>query len=1289
MVMGPGFPGMGAVGGGGGAMGTIWAEMGLNVQKLRSGFQSAKSEIRTQERTIQQRMDRLGSSMTRAGQRMSMALTAPLVGLGALVTRTTMQFEDQMARVQAISGATGEGFEELQEQAREMGRTTSFSATEAAQGMEMLARAGWDTHSVMVGIEPVLRMAEAAQLDLGRASDITSDIMTAFRIEAEQVGSVTDVLAATATSANTTVEMLGQTMAYAAPAAHAAGLGIEEVAAMSGALADAGIKGSRAGTTLNAMLTDMSNLSEQAAEQMEEQGVAIYDVNGNMRSMVDIIADIEDATRDMTSQQRDNFLQLGFNSRSLRGLNVLLAEGADSLRDYTTELENSEGAVETMGETMRDTLAYELKELRSEVDGILLDLGEGLVPVIRQQAIPAARWLSREISNITSWFADLDPWLQGAIVSFAGFTAATGPAVWVLGSLVTNAKALLPVLKLLGGGLALLKAPAVAAVLALGLTAGGLAWVIRRLRGEASETADGISELDQEIERLGQREETLSPLIDRYRELKEQGELNTQELRDFWELHQQLKAAMPGLAEEWDAMHGVLTLSVGEMENYVGSLSRAREQAQGVREELEAARVVELQRELRQIRSDLGDIGKGGTFLAEEMDRIGQVAEVLDTNLLTVNMVMRALVDEMGMAEAEAEQYSHRLLEALRTVEGMEELTRDQFFHYETINMAIGQLSQQTVELRERKEEILGILQESTEELELHEKSIEQLKELSTEVAEQHETAHNHMRAMSVVLELVRDEMRRYGRETADVSNVVDRMVRRSEQGRGVLADYPAEYEVMLELLTSLTGLKEDQLVTEEEIEEAMHRYGSEAGDALILLQEINSLIESRQEAEEEVTEEISEQQALLEAIRGLEGERAEQLRRLGIRAAGYGRDLDVPIEKMGILGDSVRELLDEGLTPTDQRISDLVARAMALSDQTDDTSAALQALYRIFDLLVDSGAELTDSVMEDLTRSLANLRRELLLIDAAEADLTLTGAERHKGVVQEVADHEIEQIEHTVDIYEQAEQSKTDVKEAQTRRRTGLVREAHELETVTLQDMTTSWGEFRDGFITGHRVLQAELDTFWQDFGLNFREVMLHDVQATFFDVFQAMRDENKSVTDALKGFWTQTVDYILSQLARLAAAKFLGFDVGTSGFSVPFREMFSMLSFQHGGQVPGSPQQAYPAMVHGKEWVIPDELMDMVRRAAAQPQVVQPIVEGGSVQGTGEEIDYDRLAKMVGQEVAQTVQRLPFRMNVNALDAASFIELAQRTPEAIIQPVVENLAYEGRLSEVLGRGR
>src|SRR5690625_2779302 len=230
--------------------------------------------------------------------------TAIAGGLGFAV-KTAADFESSMSQVKAISGATGDEFNSLRDKAIEMGNSTMFSASESAEAMANLAQMGWKTDQVLDGIEHTLNLAAAGGIELAESAMITANTMNQFGLEAEEAERIADVFALTASSAGTDVISMGDAMQYAGANASAAGMSIEETAAFIGVLGDAGITGSKAGTSLNAMLRDLKNSAEDGAIAVGEQSIALYDAEGNMRNMPEVIGEIIRATENMSEEKRE------------------------------------------------------------------------------------------------------------------------------------------------------------------------------------------------------------------------------------------------------------------------------------------------------------------------------------------------------------------------------------------------------------------------------------------------------------------------------------------------------------------------------------------------------------------------------------------------------------------------------------------------------------------------------------------------------------------------------------------------------------------------------------------------------------------------------------------------------------------------------------------------------------------------------------------------------------------------------------------------------------------------
>lgn len=395
---------------------------------------------------LEKSMKKTGDEMIKMGKSLSLKVTAPIMGVGTAAVMTTSKFSDSMSKVSAISGATGDDLEKLRNQAKELGSTTAFSASQAADAMGYLALAGWDTNQILAATPDMLNLASAAGMDLASAADIVSDTMSAFGIEANKAGEAADIFAAASSKSNTDVLQLGEAMKYTGAAASAAGMDLAQTSAVLGILADSGLKGSMAGTTLNAMLRDIRKSAEDGAIAIGNTSVAVYDANGNMRDLTSILADVELATQGMTGAQRDAALSNIFQEQAMRGVNIALQTGTDSIRGLETELYNSNGTAKQMAETMEDNLGGALRAMKSALEGVLIQIGEQLTPIIIRA--------TEVISNMAAWFGQLDDRTQQIIIVVGALAAAIGPLLIIFGTMAKSISSIIALKATLTAGMA-------------------------------------------------------------------------------------------------------------------------------------------------------------------------------------------------------------------------------------------------------------------------------------------------------------------------------------------------------------------------------------------------------------------------------------------------------------------------------------------------------------------------------------------------------------------------------------------------------------------------------------------------------------------------------------------------------------------------------------------------------------------------------------------------------------------------------------------------------------------
>lgn len=340
-----------------------------------------------------------------------------LAGVAAAAIKVGSDFEAQMSRVQAISGATGDELESLKNQAIQLGADTAFSAKEAAEGMENLAAAGFTTTEIMDAMPGMLNLAAAAGEDLAASSDIAASTLRGFGLEASDAAHVADVLAENANRTNSSVAETGEAMKYVAPLARAAGISMEETAAAIGIMANAGIQGSQAGTTLRGALSRLSKPTDAMAAAMEELGVSFYDSNGKMKSLTEQVGMMRKATEGMTDEQKNNYLVTLYGQEALSGMLALMNEGEDTLGDLTDAYETCDGAAEKAAKTMQDNLKGAIEQLGGSAETLGIIFYESVSDNLKD----AVKIVNDSVDDITDAFTKggLDKAIEQAGDEFA------------------------------------------------------------------------------------------------------------------------------------------------------------------------------------------------------------------------------------------------------------------------------------------------------------------------------------------------------------------------------------------------------------------------------------------------------------------------------------------------------------------------------------------------------------------------------------------------------------------------------------------------------------------------------------------------------------------------------------------------------------------------------------------------------------------------------------------------------------------------------------------------------
>lgn len=386
-------------------------QIGANVTELKSKLKSVESTFKA-----------LGNKLNNIGKTMTTRVTLPIMGMGVAMIKTAGDFEQSMNKVSAISGATGADFDNLRNKAKELGATTSFSASQAAEGMSFLAMAGFETNEIVSAMPGVLNLAAAGNMDLATSADIASNILTGFGMTAEESNRMVDILAKTFTSSNTNLVQLGEAMKYVAPVAHGFGVSVEETAAIVGMLSDAGIQSSMAGTTLR-------NIIVTLGEASDELGFSMYDATGAMLPMADILDRLTEKTGG--AQQAVDL----FGNRAGPGLISLLDQGSEKLRSFSKDLEDSGGTAQRIADKQLEGFKGALIELRSAVEGLFIELADTGVLKGLEDAVDSVTKFVRGFSSATdeqkknflklmAVVALAGPTLAGLSIAFTGIASA-------------------------------------------------------------------------------------------------------------------------------------------------------------------------------------------------------------------------------------------------------------------------------------------------------------------------------------------------------------------------------------------------------------------------------------------------------------------------------------------------------------------------------------------------------------------------------------------------------------------------------------------------------------------------------------------------------------------------------------------------------------------------------------------------------------------------------------------------------------------------------------------------
>lgn len=498
-------------------------------------------------------IERSGKAIAGVGTNLTKTVTAPIAGIGVASVKLAADFEKGMSTVQSISGATGTDLEMLSKKAKEMGLKTKYSASESAEAFKYMAMAGWKAGEMADGIEGVMYLAGATGEDLAGTSDIVTDALTAFGMQAKDTNKFVDVLAQTANKSNTSVSMLGESFKYVAPVAGALKFNAQDVSTALGLMANSGIKASSAGTALRSLFTRMAKPTKESQTAMDALGISLTDSKGNMKSLDTIMRETRKSFAGLTESQKAQYAAALAGKTGMSGLLAIVNSADSDFNELSTAIYNSDGACKKMYDTANNNLSGQLTILKSTIEGIGISFGERLLPYIKQG--------TEFIQRLADKFNSLTKAQQDTIIKVGLIAAAVGPAIFLFGRTVMVVGKLVKTVGMVGNAfktaktvMGLVTAPANAVV--LGLAAVVVAGVLiyknwDKIKAAAGKLWNFVKNIFQRIGISGDSlKKKLAPIGQKFSAIGEH-------IQGFW------KAVNPLLSKIGEAVHAVFSVVIG------------------------------------------------------------------------------------------------------------------------------------------------------------------------------------------------------------------------------------------------------------------------------------------------------------------------------------------------------------------------------------------------------------------------------------------------------------------------------------------------------------------------------------------------------------------------------------------------------------------------------------------------------------------------------------------------------------------------------------------------------
>lgn len=639
-----------------------------------------------------------GQGMTTVGKELSMKVTAPLTAIGGIATKIGMDFKAGLSEVQAISGATAEDLAKLEETSRQLGASTKFSAKEVTEGFKYMSLAGWDVQQSLDGIDGVLNLAAASGEDLGRVSDILTDSISAFGDEAKDAARYADVMAAASSNANTDVSGLGEAFKMVAPVAGALGYSLEDTSVALGLMANAGVKGSAAGTALRSALTNLVKPTAAMQKEMEKLGINVLDTNGEMKPLDTLLGDLRGSFSELTEAEKASAAATIFGKEAMSGMLAVINASDADFNKLTKAIANSDGVAQEMADTMQNNLQGKLTNLKSALEELAIKIFDALEP--------ALTWLVGAFQSLVDWLNGLGKNTQTAIVAIGALAAAIGPLMVVLGTVLTMVggfmtmlPTLLPLITALAGPIGIVVAS---------LTALGIAYALLKTDADAAyksqekmaesnleltesytdllnEKTEQIDKTSELIAKTQEQMETTDALVDSFEGLIEKSKLTTDEFGEFLTLQTELENTtspqrIAELEERMNALREKSGLSTEEFNKLLESNSLLAEQFP------ESGAVID----------EYGNI---------IMDTTGKLREMTNAELERMQLqIYNQMIEDLQAVNVEIDNYQNLLGEVVELEDSVNEKKRETTEIQNEIKANESEIAENTAKILEIKE---------------------------------------------------------------------------------------------------------------------------------------------------------------------------------------------------------------------------------------------------------------------------------------------------------------------------------------------------------------------------------------------------------------------------------------------------------------------------------------------------------------------------------------------------------------------------------------------------------